>query len=606
MHNTHYDKLPVSVKFHEDETTLSYVSRLANSNGFQSAAELFDFAGLNRVRLLHLGNSEAAALELLTGLPKSRFLAFSTSPNTLVQFGSAVIKSAYLQKTGTRYCSCCLASDLATGTGRISSRPYLRCAWMWKMISHCTIHNIPLRQRNEGPEILFSSADWVQEEAAKDVVYGGRVFASERYLASRITGEGSDFLGSLPAFVAGEVCAVLGRMAMSLEKCDLGGRWQNPFFEPEFREKGYEIASQGRDAIWSFLSSYVDTTINNVLQYSMAYAPAYSWLAKKVDDSNYRPIIELFQSHAEEHIPLIGDEIFLTPAKSPQVHTLATAAKEYGLPEQRVRKVLDEHIGSSFNKCRRTMVSKIFRRDEMHDALVREQSLMTTPEVAKRLGIRLAHLDALFAFGLLQFESEGSDGARVFRRVRTEDVESLKASLEAKVEACNHPLATAKLTDAVAKTHRTLVEIASLILNGELTRLAASDTDVNFSTVLVDLNEIPRKSETSGWMGIRRAAYYLRTSPGAVKYLLENRYLRFTTITDAKSGELSEKIDPNELDRFSSEYISLGNLANSLGLNMQKLRMKLEANKLKPLGTPSTRSTTFYRKEDVTAIGLQT
>ncbi len=605
MDESLHQKLPVSVVFHDDETPFSYVSRLAYVNGFQSGAELFQFSGLNSTRMLNLSDYEAAALEMLSGVPKSRFLKFSISPDNVVRFGNAVIKSTYIQKTGVRYCACCIASDLEKETGRVSNRPYIRVEWMWKMISHCTIHNVPLRFKDCGLDILTSSADWVPQEARQDLHFEGSGFDSEHYLASRITGEGGlAFLDSLPAFVAGELCTVLGRMVAGLKNGNLGDRLASPFLHPEFREKGFEIARQGYDAIWLFLSSYVEASLNTVLQYSRAYAPAHTWLLKNLNNSSYSSLIRLFQAHAEEHIPLQEDEIFLIPAKNPIVHTVATAAREYGLPEERVRKVLEQYVGSCFNNCRKKTGSKVFRRDDVHEALEREKSLMTTPEVAARLGLNLKHLDALFASGILNFEVGDTDSSRVFRRVEADEVETIKAKLTAKVSASNHPFATASLKEAVAKCHRTIAELVELILNGELTRLAACNAEVNFATVLIDLNEIPKKTETSDWLSFRGAADYIRASTDAVRYLANGGHLRFIEILDAHRGIMTQKIDPKELERFLSRYISLHHLATAVKWNVPKLRKHLENNDLTPLGNPESRSNTFYRKRDVRAIGL--
>ncbi|WP_144055630.1 hypothetical protein [Octadecabacter antarcticus] len=107
-------------------------------------------------------------------------------------------------------------------------------------------------------------------------------------------------------------------------------------------QRGFEVASQGEDAIFTALSE-LQKLPGKSLDYPASIFPVlYDYLAKKYrGNSDYSPFRDLMRRHMLRTWPLgIGNEIFGDPVLKRSLHSVRTAALETGVDQRRLRKML--------------------------------------------------------------------------------------------------------------------------------------------------------------------------------------------------------------------------------------------------------------------------
>ncbi|PZM08085.1 TniQ family protein [Rhizobium tubonense] len=312
MTSCHSAGLPVAVELHNDELPLSFLSRVAKANGFQSLVEFCDIVGLDKLKVRSGNERTLSKLAVWTGVPVSRLARFAIGPGRMLNFGGQALRRHQMYTMGMRFCPACVADDLCKGTRRSGVRPYLRASHILKVVVDCPTHGVPLQYRPDEIEFgddLVGNKPAIVETSELRLV---RIpHPANAYFASRIGGQpGSEFLDMIPAYLALELCEVLGELDRVARSASLSK--ETPFSKESENQifRGFDIAKIGLPAISIFLSNHVQTAIHQGRSLRFVYSPVWQWLKNEGENPAYSALFSFFRDHAQANVPISRGQAF--------------------------------------------------------------------------------------------------------------------------------------------------------------------------------------------------------------------------------------------------------------------------------------------------------
>lgn len=601
---TELGRLPTCVVAHDDETPESFMARTARANGFYSLNEFCEFTGTSRSSIAKMEIAEQQLISEWTGVPGEALALFADRSGRIVNFGKALVRKSLLRDTGGRYCPHCFANDMQGGVDRPTARIYMRATWRWSMIANCPHHKAPLLELPEDFDVV-DLRDFAAPQAP-DV--GPRTSSdSDGYFTRRLLGYiGETYLDSLQLHVAAELCAVIGALQQMVAEEKISDRVPGGMTDPDRLASGFKIASSGHEAIWTFLTDYVVKMVGKASKYPMVYSLPLRWLRNEAADSDYAPIRELFQDHAEKHLPLEQGETFLTVVNRRRVHTVYSAAKEYGLPEARVRDVVINQGGNAVVAVFGSR-SVVFRKDEAHSLLVAAASLLTTTQAAQRLGCAMTQMEALLNEGYLQFSANGEATGRVYRWVSADEVQRFRDRVEARLSPIPTEDDLVPVLEVTKICHRTFVEIIALILNGKLADVQMSGSEFRLDKIMVNPNEIDELSASrfgTEFLDRASAAVALGTRRETINDIVDLGIVPTRNVQHEKIRSNIVVVHRDDLKAFSSKHVLLDVLAKDRREAAIVVRKQLEKLGIYPAYETSRKATKIYRRSDIERVGL--
>lgn len=599
-------KLSREIVLHDDECQVMFASRLAKANGYRDLEEFCWMTSLSLSGLQTMNDETAGLLSAWSGVPAARLRKFALTGNNVTSFGATFVRRSQLEMASLRVCRHCLCHDMLARHGRAVTRPYLRAAWRWTVIGTCPIHGCELEVISAGDitawiarraDALGLNLPEIREPDLADVYFSNRVNGA---------GKASEFLDELPAYVAAEFCTVIGHFKNLPEDGRARNRIPEGFMNGSCRREGFLIAKQGKEAVLSFLSRHVHAAIETATEFMDIYGVARRWLRKFVNDPDYRPVLELFQRHAEQHIPMEAGDVFLTEVKERQVHTVRSAAVEYQLTPDRVKNVIENYGFTTTTPDGGVKAARVFLRAALHEKMVLETQLLTTPEAARHLGCTWQFLDILLQQGHLPYHANSKNYARVFRRISRESVVSLLARLKAQRNcASNESLVSIHIATAIC--HCTVPEIVDLIFGGKLTNVSWSGDELLLKNLLVDAQEVlPHVAldEAESYLDVAALEKALRTTTVTIDELLKREFLPVQMRRHPRTRVNQRFVHPVAVEQFLEKHISLSTMARENGKQIAGLKQTLDKEGIKPIFEPTGKIARFYRRSDVQRLGL--
>ncbi|MGO4567803.1 TniQ family protein [Rhizobium sp. 2YAF20] len=483
-------RLPVTVEFHGDETPLSFLSRVAKSNGFQSTVEFCEVVGLDKLKVRSGDERTLLELEAWTGVSASRLARFAIGPGRMLSFSGQALRRHQMFTVGMRFCPACVADDVNDAAGRKNARPHLRASHILKVVVDCPAHGLPLQYRPY--EIEFGD-DLAGDKIDIDEPSGSRLVRiphpANAYFASRICGpSGSDFLDTIPAYLAVELCEVLGEFDCraccptppSIPAHDLD--CENLFF------RGFDIAKNGLPAISNFLSDHVRTAIRQGRKIRGIYSPAWRWLRGEIENPHYGPLIDFFRSHALAHIPISSGEPFYTPGTTRRFHTVRSASKEFDISESQVISLLEQ--SGELIDANSAIGSQLVDQELLWSLLPVDQRLLTAVEAASYIGCTVKQVEILVKNGMLKCLARGLRSRNGRGRFTEPEVLSFLKRLLLNTSKTTHTPDMINVFTATRVCSIPFVDVVNLVFHGRLRRIACASGTDNLASLLVDPMEI--------------------------------------------------------------------------------------------------------------------
>jgi hypothetical protein len=593
-------KLPKRTQLCNDEMPQSYVSRLAWANGFQNADEFCAITSLKRNLLVKMPDEEAERIASWASAPSSELRRYAMPSGVVIPYGSATVKRTQLQTTGLRYCPACLKDGLADG------RAYIRGHWHWRMIGGCPEHGCRLELDSRGITLATSFKEYACRPQPDPELSD---FSADTYFIDRITKGvgGNSFLDNVPAYVAAEFCTLIGHLQYSHETRTSKDRIKDGFENATLRQKGFSIASKGRDAIWDFLSDYVEAASTRIPIPTHIYGPVLYWARINNHNPDYTLLFRFFQDHAEEFLPYEPGKTFIWPITKLKVLTVLSAAHRYGLTEERVKLVLESRYGAE-------RVPRFFKLIDVHTTLTEAKSYVTTSDAAAAIGCSMKVCDDLIKLELLPYVPFRQYEGRVYRLIHLNDIADLVRKLEGAVDRSLDTQGLVPADEVFRYGRMRLADILGLLLEGKISRVSHIGGKVDIAGLLfdpVEIKSVVRQGEisTAGEKGfnsetidLNAAWRRLRVKKSTMDELVEQEIIPSEEKPDRGTTRLFVKT--SDVDAFEDAHIRAAELASIHDLNVAELLQRLADVAVVPVAENHIKAERFFKKIEVEAVGF--
>lgn len=618
--------LRVTVDHHSDETRLSLLSRLAIANGYSS---LQAFLSLNGTSVLPFERGEPDAIVQLSkwsGVEIDRLSSFDVGGNekgATWKLGAARMSREMRIGNNYRYCPKCVVSDMADGTGRPQTRPYVRAAWMTRAVQSCVWHHCTIVEVNADDGNRDDFSRYVEKNLASIETLASEIEVRDvglaRYVAARIEDKlTNQFLDQFDTYVAVDLCRHLGSFS-ARHRSDHDMTCHTPA-TPEI-EFGFKIASAGPERIEALISEAVKRERPLALEVKSFFGTLRRWLLRNNGKEEFTSVVELFQGIVERNIPIGQDELFVLPTRRRYLHSVRSASVEYGMLDERVLQIV---LDAGLTKPSDLTSGRIyFDAIEGHRVLSAALDTLTATEIAAELGTNMDRVRSLFEADLLPRVEVAENGSRVFSRVKRSDFDAFKERLNVADANTTEQKSLVPIIRAAQITFVSLPDILGLVFADKLGSLRRLDRSGVVSGLGLDADELAtaflerqKKSARTevplfnladpspSLMTTKQARQYLATIDGTVGELLRLNYIHHAKGYNPKTKQTNNYICATSIKSFMAKHISLAHLAEHHGMFAVTVRDKLKEIGVKSIFEPTGRNSRYYMKDDVLDVDL--
>lgn len=610
--------LPVTLVHHDDEAPDSLCDRLSIANGFSSKQVFMKMIVVNALSLAKADPLAINRLAQWSGHAPERLNRYgitATSKGLDFQLGNAMFRRTARRGKRFRYCPNCIVQDLATGSGRPVSRPYVRFTWLTRDIVNCTAHARPLVEVPHGEDDSFCRFV-VQNRAAIETQAAEQISTSflavDRYAEDRIRGESSEpYLDRFEAHVAIDLCAHFGRFVKRNQRARSG--LPKAVRAAPSREIGYFLARQGEDVIRDTTMAILRDERSKGMVFK-AIGSLGTWLRRNVQNPKLNDLVALFQDAAERTLSYAPGEVCFVRVKQRHVHSVFSASLEYKLFEGRIVQLL-KTAGIEFDD---TLPSGriFFDVQPMHDILTAASKTITSKGARDILGVTEAVMAKILDSGLL-LRVEGSRAqSRKYTRIRQEDLEDFQNRVFAHVAITDAVVQPFTLSALCLSPGLQIESILSALIDGKLVGVEAP---VDHNGRLDALRFPPRRAgdylttalgTISDVVGVqvmsqRAAAAYMRVAPNTIPMLIEKQLVERVALRNPINNRHQKAITVASIDAFLANHVQLSTLAAQHETNSEKLHSVLMEIGVRPIWDDRFATTRFYRKSDIDGARIE-
>lgn len=615
--------LPVLLKFHDDETRLSLLSRLALANSYSSLTEFLSFTKTS-ARAVRSGDPDA--VEMLaewSGVEASRLASLenkSFGPGATWKLGKATMSKDMRLGHNYRYCPQCVLDDLEHGQGRPLTRPYVRATWMTKAYATCLQHGRSIVEKATDPlgqedfsRFVADNLAVIEEQAAASSGTKNPADMDE-YVAARIAGRCTNpFLDGFEAYVAFDLCRHLGRFE---KKHRPAAKYRSKETD-SVSENGFAIASRGAKYIEAMIVAAIDREKPFVVELKAFFGKLRTWLLRNHEKAEFASPVELFQDIVERNLPVGKDDFFLVPTRQRHIHSVRSASLEYNMMEDRVYKLVVEAGLAQPSELSSARI--YFNAADAHELFISALDTVTSADMASAMGVSTERIRAILAHDLIPRASTVSEGTRVYSRVCRKDFERF---LEAIEDHAPHTAETGDLMDlrkASAKAYCNVEKILELILEGKISSLRRVHSDGFIAGLVVDATEVrgllmgkgrsasnetharvyEALAENATLLNGRQAEQRLRTTSGTITELVKLGYLETVEAVNSMTKQRRRYICAESLAAFDKSHVSVAMLAIEKKVFGGSIPPLLDAKGIRSIYEPTGRNSRYYRIADV-------
>jgi hypothetical protein len=606
--------LPVPVPLGNGQTPTSFASSLAAAHGVPA---MRDFLRHMNIRLDRLGGGDRRELDRLAELGNADPDQLASSWIVGVKGGMALLGGEKLRnglmRDRFRICPACIQDDIASRSGPIQARPFLRGAWAVHAVGTCITHRTPLvctsrpidpYLRNDFAAYAQKHRDELDELAA--VTQPVIASAADAWMHDRLTFHADQgLLGSLHFHVAVRLCEIVGAILL-FGLSAVPGKLSEPDLSAA-RERGYEVASCGADSIRLFLATLDDRFWKTAHAAGgvMLYGPLYAWLQANIENSDFEPIRELVKMHVVNTLPVGPGDVFLGPVEHRRWHSVHSAAKQYGLHPKRLRKVLAEksYIGTDHEGLPDGRV--VFEAEPAAPFLASVTASVPAPVARQRLNVSMGVFNRIVRSGLVQPIAGNHLSGDVRPHYSQEQLDQfLKTLLGRALESDGRDADMLAIAPAVTRVGCTAIEIIKLILADRLERIEFDPGKNGIASILVSVAEVREKTvlHNHGGLSLREVERHLQTTTGTVGRLVQHGLLPPHTALNPVKRCPQTVVMPEDLAAFTEKYVSLYELASKGRWQIAKLQEELDKSGVDQAFDHGPATARFYIRSDAEHI----
>ena len=614
--------LPVPLKMPVGDTPLSFASALAYQNGFSSLRLFLRAAGIKPGALAQGETKATTKLAYWSGEDSSTISRF-TIPlvvhRTTWTLGGAQFNKDARKGARYRFCPRCVESDFECAESGTTSLPFVRAPWLSRAFKNCTVHEIPL---SELPVPKKTHEDFVQLTVQRRLDIEQMAYAAEkvssceldRYVEACIMGTATDsYLDRFETSVAVDLCNYLGQFLKRHRSTSLFVPATS--FEGSAREIGFAVACQGEEVIRATVSSVITNAPRDSSK-EFQFGTLGLWLKRNLKNPAHADVVELFQDIAERSLPVGPGDVCFLPVRRRHLHSVSTAAKEYGLFDKRVYRLV--HDAGLIEPTDRPYHEVCFSAASAHAILLEAADALTSREARDLLGLKENIFAKLLNDGLIPRVELAASG-RIYSRIRRSDLDAFTqavfANADGKLPTANHLL----LGAACQKLGFSQPALLSKIVAGTIKNTAAEQNHSSkVSRIWVDVEEAKAASLGSSsaanrvvdghpavYMTVHEAARHLRTINMSVTALIQQRFL-VTEITRNRTCDRRQSyIRRDSVIAFGATHISIADLAIDNGTHPVIVRRALERWGINPVNDSPGRVARFFLRSEVAHLTFE-
>ncbi|MCO6393253.1 hypothetical protein GTW25_19730 [Aliihoeflea aestuarii] len=602
-----------SAFFHNDETTWSFISRVAFLNK-RSPGEFCRDIGAP-LREIAAGDQIAIdRLALVTGSSASAIRArtFILEERNRYRFGDELVAVQGLDFRSLRFCPECIRSDADGGSGLVEGRPYRRSAWMFSSYRTCHLHKTELVcvPAGDGPSALdFAAAiqSHLQATLSSADQRPAHEAPLEEYIVGRLAGTRpeSNWLNGFRIDAAARMCELTG--GTELFK-DVMLAHMTPAMLRQSASSGFMVASAGPEAVRALLEQVQLRMPEPARTASSAWPSLQAYLTRANDDPEYDALRDIAFDQAVRSMPLgPGDLCLGREVVTRHIHSVKSAASETGMHHIRLRRLLEKKgiISSEAAKLHSGRI--LFNAAAAKPFLDMAKDALPLETAARYLNVRFKCARQMAAAGLLEPLAAVDEGPLTQHAIPKRELDEFLSGLTARaIEIRDDEPQFLAIAPAAGMSRHKIVDIVKAILTGGLREIRYDPHESGFKSVLVSLDEIamfftnkaPAMEATSrGYrsaFSYNHAASVIKTSTTVVGALAKHGIIE-TVLRGVPGSESRTTVpDPDSVDDFAQRYISLRNLSEETGIHPGTLRCKLEKVGLAPAFPKELVGTRFY------------
>lgn len=597
----------------EDETAMSYVSRLAALHGKQVQT----FCAELGLRLSGIATGKKADMEVLSDLTNTPTEQITRSSPVFLddenyRLGASRFPKSAMRRGRVFVCPRCIAADFSSDVNAgAGTSAYERAIWRLAAIRTCHVHDVRLIELTPNPGACDDFAGLIASNlpsimAAAQSAERVQASALEHYVARRLSNpEAVNDMLEFDLYSLIKFCELVG--ALSLKGSDVAARAMT---EDDWRaagDAGFAVLRQGLSGLTTFVramwENYRDVKVHNQRAQAVL-GILHEWLRRETDG---RAPLRALIYEAVLHVLPVGprDVVFGRAVSTRRLHSIYTAHKQYGIHPKRLRKLLArlkiipaDHASRSDHTC-------VFDAGSAEPTLEKIATSMSLAEAGAYFGAGRAQMKVLFDRGLIKpFIPGGEDGLGTHAFAKADlDNFLLKLSTGAVARSrAAEPICT--IPDAARRANRRIDEVVAAMLDGRLQWRGRLGSSRSFGSILVHVEEVRRvlSDPPPDGVPVGRLHERLSTTQAAVAFLVSSRRFRAREAMNPVNRCPLAVVAESEIAGFMSAYISVRELARTRGTSVRTLNAQLRAASVTPEIGDRKSGAAFFRRCDFVGV----
>ena len=616
-------RLAELIQFNEGETVASYCSRLAAACGYPNARALatrlgFRFQGLVagddvdvRGFAFALGTSESG-LAPGTVVTRDRYSTVSGE-----RFSPAMMHRLHL-----RLCPHCVLEDEVSAEGRRGFRAFGRLEWLVAPVQVCRAHRCMIFLLKPQTPLYGLEHDFAAKLAfhRSEIPMIARATAHvepdayQGYVEGRLRSgpNGNRWLDTFPMHVVGRVCEAVG--IIEQYGVTAGPKTLGVADLSRSAGRGYDIIQGGETDFTEFLERLAGRfyEAGGDIRGKGLYGHLHGVLATASPEAEYEPFRKIMREVTMNTVPLGPGSDYFGPVTERRMHSVYSASREFGLQPKRLRNLLARSGMVDPDTATKPYHRIVLDATEMAAFAKEVREALSFKEAVKALGAERSQLASIVECGILRsFEisigggaaPESGSGITTTLSFRASDVTEIRRRVEC-LPIISPSEEFVRLRYAAKMANCKHGEVVRLLLDGELRKVARVEDEDGLAALRIDPYELREwtRGPDHGCRSLREVELAIPTSNAVVHALIEAGHLKSVRRRNPWKRHMQMVVEPDELARFISTFVSLGTLAHRHRRTTAGIESRLTKVGILPAFIASGKK--FYRVLDLAAFSF--
>lgn len=601
--------LPVILPFHEDESPISLVSRLARANSYDSLQSLLGFTHTSREAIVRGDHDALAEISELSGISTERLSNASIvhqHPGSNWKLGHAIFNKEMRPGKMLRYCPHCVLHDIDRQPGRSIAKPYARSWWSCRGIEGCPEHGRKLvehlvtsfDQRDDFATFVEQNVQTIRDQAHDDVRSSAPML--DRFLRDRISkpAEADDLVDTLDAHIVAELSGYMGKFIAIHKLTDFQDE------ATDQREWGFRLICKGRAEPERIIIETIEQKRPMVRFVEQFFGQLVDWLRRNKLKPAYQPLVSMFQNIAEKNMPFGPGMTFINSVEHRYVYCVNSAHTDFGIHKKRIKTLLASHGLTDRVNLHDSAI--YFDAERARPIFENALETITSKEAAQVLGISEDKLRLLVKSGLLP-QVEGREERRDYIRIQRLDLNDLQARLVSHAERMEESdEAWISPQDFAQGYSFPLNHILKLLLDATIASRVIAGNEGLVERLRINKDEVrlialqQQVDSDEKFITFQDALGLLGTSDPTLIELIKQGWITETKYE--RSAKRARLISENSIMDFKTRFISLVDFCDEIGANRAGMKKRLADLNVKPLFDKSNRVASYYSRIDISKV----